>query len=75
MGLSAMVRWLADMVRTDSSMAELEAVIDVESFVAFATGNLLVSHWDGYMNNWYLYQDVEGDGRWSIVPVNAPQAV
>eukprot|EP01051_Picozoa_sp_SAG22_P016134 SAG22_NODE_2221_length_2822_cov_1.317297_2_plen_221_part_00 len=20
------------------------------------------------MNNWYLYQDVEGDGRWSIVP-------
>lgn len=44
------------------------AGVRVGSWLSFLSGCLLISNWDGYMNNHFLHQDANGDGLWDINP-------
>lgn len=57
-------------VTTGSRLSELSetAGIRVQSWLSFLSGCLLISNWDGYMNNHFIHQDAHGDGLWEIMP-------
>ncbi|MEZ5323728.1 MAG: CotH kinase family protein [Verrucomicrobiales bacterium] len=40
---------------------------DVEQVVNYFAVNSLISHWDGFFNNYFLYHDTKRD-KWSIYP-------
>ena len=63
LGLQEMIERLRT-VAVGGPLADLEQVAGVraDSWVSFLTGNLLVSNWDGYMNNYFLHHAVGGDG-------------
>ena len=46
----------------------IEENIDVENMVNYFAVNSLLSHWDGFFNNYFVYFDREGTGKWSIFP-------
>jgi hypothetical protein len=46
----------------------IEAHFDVDQVVNYYATNLLLSHWDGFFNNYFLYHDSEESGKWSILP-------
>ena len=69
LGLQEMVERLRA-VPVGGSLAELEhtAGVRTASWLTFLSGNLLVSNWDGYMNNYFLHHAVGGDELWDIMP-------
>ncbi len=52
--------------------AEQWAVIkkhfDVEQVATYFAVNMVLSHWDGYFNNYFAYHDVYGSGKWTLYP-------
>lgn len=30
--------------------------------------NMVLSHWDGFFNNYFIYHDIEGTGKWEMYP-------
>ena len=54
---------------TDDAMWKLiEQNFDVENVVNYFAVNSLISHWDGFFNNYFLYYDRKGTGKWSLYP-------
>ena len=48
----------------------LESLIDLDAFIAFWAGEVLIGHWDGYAgntNNYYMYRDSDS-GKWQFIP-------
>jgi len=41
---------------------------DVEEVINYFAVNMVLSHWDGYFNNYFTYHDSEGTGKWQIYP-------
>ncbi|MSU20384.1 MAG: hypothetical protein EXS30_03215 [Pedosphaera sp.] len=41
---------------------------DVEQVVNYFAVNTVLSHWDGFFNNYYAYHDVKGTGKWTMYP-------
>ena len=41
---------------------------EVDQVINYFAINALLSHWDGFFNNYFLYHDVEGSGKWSMYP-------
>lgn len=41
---------------------------DVEQASTYFAVNMVLSHWDGFFNNYFTHQDSEGDGRWRLFP-------
>ena len=41
---------------------------DVEQVINYFAVNMLLSHWDGFMNNFFAYHDYSGTGRWMLMP-------
>lgn len=41
---------------------------DVEQVINYFAVSMLVSNWDGYFNNHFVYHDVRGTGKWTIYP-------
>lgn len=41
---------------------------EVDQVINYFAVNSLLSHWDGFFNNYFLYHDVEGSGKWSMYP-------
>lgn len=41
---------------------------DVPQFATYYAVNMVLSNWDGYFNNHYLYHDTHGTGKWTIYP-------
>jgi hypothetical protein len=52
--------------------AEQWAVIkkhfDVEQVINYFAVNMVLSHWDGYFNNYFTYHDLRGTGKWTMYP-------
>ena len=49
---------------------DLQEVIDLDRYVAFAATEIWLGHWDGYAwtkNNYFLYRRPD-DGRWTFIP-------
>lgn len=46
----------------------IETHFDVERVINYYATNLLLSHWDGYFNNYFLYHDTDKGGKWSMLP-------
>lgn len=41
---------------------------DVDQVINYFAVNSLLSHWDGFFNNYFLYHDVKASGKWSLYP-------
>ena len=46
----------------------IETHFDVEQVITYYATNLLLSHWDGYFNNYFLHHDTDKGGKWSMLP-------
>lgn len=46
----------------------IESNFDVNEFLSCYIGSQLISDWDGYFNNHYVYHDTEGSGLWYVFP-------
>jgi hypothetical protein len=46
----------------------IEQNFNVEEVVNYFAVSTLLSHWDGFFNNYYPYHDLEGTGKWILFP-------
>lgn len=46
----------------------IEENFDVDQMINYFAVNSLISHWDGFFNNFFVYYDREGTGKWTIYP-------
>lgn len=46
----------------------IEANFDVDNVINYFAVNSLLSHWDGFFNNYFLYYDRKGTKKWSLYP-------
>ena len=42
--------------------------LNVEEFINYFAVNMCIQNWDGFHNNYFVYHDTEGTGRWEIYP-------
>lgn len=54
--------------RGDEQWAVIKKNFDVEQVINYFAVNQLLSHWDGYFNNYFTYHDLHGTGKWTIYP-------
>jgi len=52
----------------DEQWAVIKKHFDVEQVINYFAVNMVLSHWDGYFNNYFTYHDVKGSGKWTIYP-------
>jgi hypothetical protein len=55
-------------VKGDEQWQVIKKNFDVEQFINYFAVNMLLSHWDGFFNNHFVYHDVRGTGKWTIYP-------
>lgn len=41
---------------------------NVEEFTGYYAVNMCIQNWDGFFNNYYLYHDQKGTGKWEMYP-------
>ncbi len=41
---------------------------DVDEVATYFAVNAVLSHWDGFFNNYFAYHDVGGTGKWMMFP-------
>ena len=46
----------------------IESKFEVDQVINYFAVNSLLSHWDGFFNNFFFYFDRAGTGKWSIYP-------
>ncbi|MES2573115.1 MAG: CotH kinase family protein [Verrucomicrobiota bacterium] len=46
----------------------IQKQFNVEEFINYFAVNMCIQNWDGFHNNYFLYHDTEGSGRWEIYP-------
>ncbi|HJZ93843.1 MAG TPA: CotH kinase family protein, partial [Gemmataceae bacterium] len=52
--------------RGDEQWAVIKKEFDVEQMINFYAVHVLVSDWDGFFNNYFVYHDVGGTGKWTM---------
>jgi spore coat protein CotH len=52
----------------DEEWRVIEEHFNVRQVATYFAVNAVLSHWDGYFNNHYVYHDVAGTGRWEMYP-------
>ena len=52
----------------DEQWALIKKNFDVEQVINYFAVNMVLSHWDGYFNNYFTYHDVRGSGKWTMYP-------
>jgi spore coat protein H len=69
-GHDDLVALVAELNRTrgDEQWAVIKKHFDVEQVVNYFAVNMVLSHWDGYFNNYFTYHDVKGTGKWTMYP-------
>jgi hypothetical protein len=48
--------------------AVIKKHFDVEQVINYFAVNMVLSHWDGFFNNYFAYHDVYGTGKWTMYP-------
>jgi len=67
--LVSMIESLEQAKGDDAAMWKaIETHFDVEQVITYYATNLLLSHWDGYFNNYFLHHDTDKGGKWSMLP-------
>jgi hypothetical protein len=54
--------------RGEDQWAVIRQNFDVGQVVTFYAVHMLLSDWDGFFNNHFLYHDVNGSGKWTMYP-------
>lgn len=54
--------------RGDAQRVYIESHLAVQEIMDYFVGCQLISDWDGYFNNHFVYHDTEGSGLWYIFP-------
>jgi len=52
----------------DEQWKVIEQNFNVEEVVNYFAVSMLISHWDGFFNNYYPYHDLKGTGKWVLFP-------
>jgi hypothetical protein len=52
----------------DEQWAVIKKHFDVDQVINYFAVNTLLSHWDGFFNNHFVYHDVRGTGKWTMYP-------
>jgi hypothetical protein len=52
----------------DEQWALIRREFDVEQVLNHYAVRMLISDWDGFFNNYWLYHDVKGTGKWTFYP-------
>ena len=60
--------------RGDAQWEVVRKNFDVAETIDYFAVNMLLSHWDGYFNNYFAYHDTEGTGRWTFYPWDQDKA-
>lgn len=47
---------------------ELARLFFLDDVIAYEAASVLTSNWDGFHNNMFWYHDLEGSGKWEIIP-------
>lgn len=71
-GHEDLVQLVDQLEKTKSQPEEQWALIrrefDVEQVLTHYAVRMLISDWDGFFNNYWLYHDVTGTGKWTFYP-------
>jgi hypothetical protein len=52
----------------DEQWKVIKKNFDVEQVATYFAVNMVLSHWDGYFNNYFTYHDTRGGGKWTMYP-------
>jgi hypothetical protein len=52
----------------DAQWEVIKKNFDVEQVINYFAVNMVLSHWDGYFNNYYAYYNLNGSGKWTMYP-------
>jgi len=67
---------LVEALEKSTGAAQWEVIrkhFDVEQVVNYFAVNMVLSHWDGFFNNYFTYHDVNGTGKWTMYPWDQDQ--
>jgi hypothetical protein len=71
-GHDDLVKLVGQLEKTKSQPDEQWALIrrefDVEQVINHYAVRTLISDWDGFFNNYWLYHDIHGSGKWTFYP-------
>jgi CotH kinase protein/Lamin Tail Domain len=69
-GPDDLVKVVADLNKTkgDEQWAVIKKEFDVEQVINYFAVNMLLSHWDGYFNNYFAYHSPGTKGKWTMYP-------
>lgn len=62
---------LIDALEKTSGDAQWEVIrkeFDVDQVATYFAVNMVLSHWDGFFNNYFAYHDTTGSGKWTMYP-------
>jgi hypothetical protein len=62
---------LIDALEKSKGEAQWEIIrknFDVKQVVNYFAVNMVISHWDGFFNNYFTYHDINGTGKWTMYP-------
>jgi hypothetical protein len=54
--------------KPDEQWALIRREFDVEQVLNHYAVRMLISDWDGFFNNYWLYHDIKGTGKWTFYP-------
>jgi hypothetical protein len=52
----------------DEEWEYIRKAIDVDEVASYFAVSMLISNWDGFFNNHFLYHDTNGTGKWRVIP-------
>lgn len=69
-GHDDLVKLVTELNRTtgDEQWNVIRENFDVEQVINYFAVNTVLSHWDGFFNNYFTYHDVGGSGKWTMYP-------
>jgi hypothetical protein len=52
----------------DAQWKVIQENFNVDQVATYFAVNMILSHWDGFFNNYFTYHDTRGTGKWEIYP-------
>jgi hypothetical protein len=62
---------LVSLLRNSSGTEQWEVIrknFDVDEVATYFAVNMIISHWDGFFNNYFTYHDTERTKKWTMYP-------
>src|SRR5436189_1726204 len=54
--------------KADAQWEVIRKYFDVEQVATYFAVNMVLSHWDGFFNNYFAYHDLHGTHKWEMYP-------